>query len=165
MRKTYHFLIEPRIDGKPGFETLFRIEAKDEACLHEVREMLVRRVSQFDHITDGKQITEGYHGEAEDYGEDGWELTKQLFEIGSEISIGLLSDSFRKGKKLQSGKLVHCFLLQQGVDEEAFHASALVGRVMVHLRNHSVSPEVEKRTRYLLEQALDKARSSRLVPM
>jgi len=37
MRKTFHYLFEPRIDGKFGFEILFRIEARESVCLDEMK--------------------------------------------------------------------------------------------------------------------------------
>ena len=163
-RKTFHYLFEPRIDGNPKFEILFRIEAKENISLDEIEETVIERVDQFLHLVDGRQITREYHGEAgaDGFGQDGWELTKQLFEIGSKIAIGRLSESFRKGEKFVPGKLVHCFLNQQRVNEEIFHAVQLIGRVMITLGVSSVTPEVERRARRLLEEALTTVRSSQI---
>jgi hypothetical protein len=162
MRKTFHYLLEPRIDGKPGFEILFRIEVRENTNLDEIEKIVIKRIDQFLHLVDGKRITKGYHGEAEGFGQDGWELTKQLFEIGSKIAIGQLSESFRKGEKFSPGKLVHCFLNQQMINEEMFHADKLVGRVLITLGVSSVTREVENRAKGLLEEALNKFRSSQI---
>lgn len=162
MRKTFHYLFEPRIDRKPGFEILFRIEAREDLDLDEIEKIVIERIDQFLHLIDGKRITRGYHGEASGFGQDGWGLTKQLFEIGSEIAIGQLSGGFRKGEKFSPGKLVHCFLNQHMVNEEMFHADKLVGRVLITLGVSSVTPEVEGRARNLLEEALNNFRSGQI---
>jgi len=162
MRKTFHYLFEPRIDRKPGFEILFRIEAKENIQLEDIEKIVIERIDQFLHLTDGKQITKDYAGEAPSFGQDGWELTKQLFEIGSKIAIGQLTESFRKGEKFGPGKLVHCFLNQHMVNEEMFHADKIIGRVLITLGVSSVTPEVENRARSLLEEALNKFRSGQI---
>jgi hypothetical protein len=159
-RKTFHYLFEPRIDGKLGFEILFRIEMRESVNLDEMEEIVVGRIDRFLHLVDGKRITKGYPGEVDGFGQDGWELTKQLFEIGSKIAIGKISENFRKGEKFTPGKLVHCFLIQHMVNEEMFHAVELVGRVLIHLHSNTVTTEVENRARRLLEEALKKLKSS-----
>ncbi|MBO3842191.1 MAG: hypothetical protein FGF48_07225 [Candidatus Brockarchaeota archaeon] len=164
MRKTFHYLFEPRIDNKPGFEILFRAEAQENISLDEMERIVRERIDHFLHLIDGEQITKGYHGEASDseFGPDGWQLTKQFLEVGSEIAIGRFSAAFRKGEKFHPGKLVHCFLNQQRVDEEKFHADALIGRVIITLHATSVTHEVESRAGNLLGEALNRLRSQQI---
>jgi len=161
-RKSFHYLFEPRIDGNLGFEILLRIEAKEDTSLDELERAVVDRIEEFLQLVNGKQITKDYHGEASDFGEDGWELTKQLFEIGSKIAIGQLVENFRKGEKFVPGKLMHCFLNQHRVNEEKFHATQLVGRVLITLNASSVTNDVENRARRLLEEAITAIRSSQI---
>lgn len=160
IRKTYHFLFEPRIDGNPGFEILFRIESSESVSLNEIEEEVIAKIHQYSHLNDGYRITKNYHGEADGFGQDGWELTKQFFEIGSKIAIGRLSPSFNKGDKFIPGKLIHCYLSQNSVNEEVFHAIELVGRVLINLHANAVTTEVEEKAKNRLEEALNKVKSS-----
>lgn len=162
MRKTFHYFFEPRIDGRPGFEILFRIEVMDYVDLNDVEKIITARINQYTNLIDGVLIKRNYHGEVNDYGEDGWELAKLFFEIGSEIAIGMFSENFRKGRKFNVGKFVHCFLNQQGVDEEIFHANALIGRAMINLGVTSMTQEVEERVRKILERVLNEWRRARI---
>jgi hypothetical protein len=161
-RKSFHYLFEPRIDGNPGFEILYRIEAKEDTSLDELEGTVTDRMKEFLQLVNGRRFTKDYHGEATDFGEDGWELTKQLFEIGSEIAIGQLTADFRKGEKFLPGKLLHCFLNQNSVNEEKFHATQLVGRTLITLKSNSVTDEVENRARKLLEEAITTLRASQI---
>jgi len=162
MLKTFHYLFEPRIDRRDGFEMLFRIEARENISMDEIEKIIIGRIEQFLHLIDGKQITKYYHGEEDGFGQDGWQLTKQLFEIGSKIAIGRLSDTFRKGEKFNPGKLVHCFLNQQMVNEEVFHSVELIGRTIITLGIDSVTPEVESRAKHQLEEALNRLKSTKI---
>lgn len=163
MRKTFHYLFEPRIDRRTGFEMLFRIETRENISTDEIENIIIGRIEQFLNLIDGKQITKDYHGEEDGFGQDGWQLTKQLFEMGSEIAIGRFSDTFRKDEKFNPGKLVHCFLNQQMVNEEVFHSVELIGRAIITLGIDSVTPEVESRAKHQLEEALNKLKSGKFL--
>lgn len=162
MRKTFHYLFEPRIDGQEGIEILFRIEVRNNTSLKDVEKLISNRLSQLEHLIDGNKIIRDYQGEAIGFGEDGWELTKQMFEIGSKIAIGQTDAGFKKGEKFGQGKLIHCFLNQQMINEAEFHADALVSRILVKLRSRSVTRDVETNIRNLIEATLNKWKSSKI---
>lgn len=166
MRKTYHYLIEGRTDEKPGVELLLRVEAKEGVDLDDIKEKVEGRIKEYEALTDGWKIDKDFDspGHIRDFGQDGWELTKQLFEIGSEIAIGGQSKSFIKSGEFNRGKLIHCFLnqhLKSTVDEAEFHADCFVERLVVFRRyvlkdENSEFSIIEKHVDQILEKYLEK---------
>ena len=152
--KTYHYLFEPRVDKKPGLEVLFRVEAKENAGLDEIKNLITQRIEQFKESIDNYIICEGYEGEIEGYGKDGWRLAKKFFEIGSDIALAAYSEDLDKREKFNPGKLIHCFLNQLAINEERFHALQLVKRCVIALHARSVTREVTERARRKLEEAI-----------
>jgi len=85
-----------------------------------------------------------YQEEAEDYGEDGWLIAKGVFEMGSPMAIAKVDPEFKRGRKFEEGKLLHCFLNSIGhtntgimrngkfVPSEAlFHLEEFIGRMLI----------------------------------
>ena len=156
--KTYHYFFEPRIDGKPGLEVLFRVEGKENAGLNEIESLIIEHINRFRRLIDDYVINKSYQGEIEGYGKDGWILAKKFFEIGSDIALAIYSEKLDKREKFNPGKLIHCFLNQLAINEEKFHALQLVERAALSLHAMSVTPEVAKRARMKLEEAIGELR-------
>ena len=152
--KTYHYFFERRVDGKPGVEVLFRVEAGENVSLDEIKDLITQRIEEFRDLIDDYIVSESYEGEAEGYGKDGWLLAKKFFEIGSDIALAMYSEDLEKGEKLIPDKLIHCFLNQLAIDEERFYARRLVERCATMLRAGSVTQEVAERARKKLEEAI-----------
>ena len=152
--KTYHYFFERRVDGKPGVEVLFRVEAKENVSLDEIKDLITQRIEEFRDLIDDYVLSEGYEGEVEGYGRGGWLLAKKFFEIGSDIALAMYSEGLEKGEKFIPSKLVHCFLNQLAIDEERFYARRLVERCATMLRAGSVTQEVVERARKKLEEAI-----------
>jgi len=166
--KTYHYFFERRVDGKPGVEVLFRVEAGENASLDEIKGLITRRIEEFRGLIDYYVVSEGYEGEAEGYGKDGWLLAKKFFEIGSDIALAMYSEGLDKGEKFIPSKLIHCFLNQLTLmitNEERFYAQQLVGSCVTALRARSVTREVVERARRRLEEAIREMEGRPLRPL
>jgi len=163
--KTYHYFFEPRVNGKPGVEVLFRVEAGENTSLDEIKDLITQRIEEFRGLVDDYVISEGYEGEAEGYGKDGWLLAKKFFEIGSDIALAMYSEGLEKGEKFIPDKLIHCFLNQLAIDEERFYARRLVERCATMLRAGSVTQEVAERARKKLEEAIREMEGRPLRPL
>lgn len=108
---TFHFFFEP----SPHF--LLRIKPKDIILLdikNLARKNLVNIESFIEEKPDEKTFSSKYQGEIEQYGEDGWKIAKNIFEIGSRVAIALYTPQFKGGKEFTAGKFVHCFLNSLG---------------------------------------------------
>ena len=111
---------------------LFRVEVGDDERV-DVAKDLVKKVLDEDarQIIDEFDVDRPYAGEAESYGENGWNIAKRVFELGSRMAISLFDEKFDRGKSFQQTKLIHCFLNPQGVQEADFHLDTFIGRVLI----------------------------------
>lgn len=101
--KTLHFLFEP------GLHFLFRIQPSTEDKSAKVKKLVkkhLKEISDFIAAKPEQELFVNYFGEASDFGEDGWEIVKKVFEYGSRMAIAKLDPEFKKG----SFKREKCFI-------------------------------------------------------
>jgi hypothetical protein len=161
--KTFHFFFEP----EPHL--LFRIELCTEDAASEIKKLVRNYRKSIEDFIDSSRENElfaDYPGEAEDFGEDGWEIAKKVFECGSEMAIGKLDLDFRKGKKLQVGKLLHCLLNSLGYSfsdyEAIYHLRAFVSRMLILERKETLDEALEAKIRAMLEEQLTGMRGRKI---
>lgn len=81
------------------------------------------------------KINTDYKDEIENFGEDGWQIAKKIFEYTSRAAVYIKEG---KAKNLfRERKFIHCFLNQCGYDslnESAFHSYAAWQMMVKHLR-------------------------------
>lgn len=163
--KTFHFLFEPdphfflRIEPNSPNESE-RVKQVIKEYLSGIRDLLVAHPEE--------QEFTSYPGEAGDYGEDGWLVARKVFEMGSRMAIGQLDSAFRKGRKFEEGKILHCFLNSIGcgvfglsrndkfVTREAiFHLRQFMGRMLIIRDKKSLDLETEQEIRGLVDDEID----------
>jgi hypothetical protein len=152
--KTFHFLYE----SNPTF--LLRIEPNSSNELEKVKNIARKHLSAIRDLlvahNEEEEFT-SYSGEAEDYGEDGWVIAKKVFEMGSRTAIGKVDSTFRKGRKFEEAKMLHCFLNSIGFSafglsrddkfvtkEASFHLDQFIGRMLIIRNKRSLDSECEQ---------------------
>lgn len=129
--ETFHFFFEPYLS--------FRILPTTEEKIDDVETAVKNHLKEISDFIDLKRAQEpfvDYLGEANDYGEDGWLITKKFFECCSRMAIGRVNPEFKKKKQFNEGKFVHCFLNQWGYNilrEAFFHQGGSLERTVVWL--------------------------------
>jgi hypothetical protein len=163
--KTFHFLFEP----DPDF--FLRIEPNSPNDLEKVKHVARKHLSAIRDLlathAEEQEFT-SYSGEADDYGEDGWFVAKRVFEMGSRMAIGHFDPAFRKGRKFEEGKMLHCFLNSIGwsvfglsrngkvVTREAiFHLKQFIGRMLIIRNKKSLDLDTEQEIRALVDDEID----------
>lgn len=147
--ETFHFFFEPNF--------LLRMKPKSTEItdqIHSTIEMYLPNAK--DMITPLRSSHGEYTGELEDYGEDGWTITKKVFELGSRMAIALADPNSKKGRKFSAGKLLHCFLNSLGysiffkrlndrvVTREALHhLDEFIGRMLILRKKPTMDLEIE----------------------
>lgn len=132
--ETFHFLFEP------NFEILFRVRLKKDASMKKVRSFVDQKFKLIKDLCSKIVPDEDYHGEGDpkaewSFGTEGWALTQKFLEYGSRITLLMREVKMerkpittgRLDSQFNVGKLVHCFLNQDGkntVDEAHFHIDA-----------------------------------------
>jgi len=163
--KTFHFLFE----RDPDF--FLRIEPNSTNELEKVKHVARKHLSAIHDLLVAhpeQQEFTSYSGEAEDYGEDGWVTAKKVFEMGSRMAIGQIDSAFRKGRKFEEGKILHCFLNSIGcgisgisrndkfVTREAiFHLKQFIGRMLIIRHKKALDSETEQEIRGLVNDEID----------
>ena len=163
--KTFHFFFE----GNPTF--LLRIEPNSPNELEKVRHVAQKYLSTIRNLLVAhpeEEMFTNYPGEAADYGEDGWMIAKKIFEMGSRTSIANVDSTFRKGRKFEEGKMLHCFLNSVGystfglsihnklVTKEAmFHLDEFVGRMLILRGERSLDSECEQQIQELVQDEIN----------
>ena len=161
---TFHFLFEP------GPRLLLRIQPKAENNVQEIRETVRNFLTEIQGLIvqdPAQELFTPYGGEAEDFGEDGWMITKRVFEMGSRMAIGKLDQEFRKGRKFEEGKLLHCFLNSIGhgilvvnrggrpvTSEALFHLNGFLGRMLIIRGKRIMDNDTESEARGLIEEQI-----------
>jgi hypothetical protein len=139
--KSFHFFYE-------GDRLELRLEMDDEISRDEVRNamnMHLHKVADLVEITRCDAVD--YYPEIGDhqFGIDGWEIAKRVFEYGSRLAIAFLDPKSRKGKLLREGKLIHCMLNSLNYDtsgEKIFHiAQAIEREVVILSQEQKMKPE------------------------
>jgi hypothetical protein len=162
--KTFHFLFEP----DPHF--FLRIEPNSPNDLEKVKHVVRKHLSAIRDLlvthAEEQEFT-SYSGEAEDYGVDGWFVAKRVFEMGSKMAIAQIDSAFRKGRKFDEGKILHCFLNSIGhsvfgiikndkfvTSEAMFHLKQFIARIMIIRGKRSLDSETEQETRKLADDEI-----------
>ncbi len=168
--KTFHFFFEPFLD--------LRIQVKKEEQILEAKEIILKIIDWklqnekvFVVFKNGNFLPTNlpnfleYFGEEEDFGKDGWAITKKFFEIGSRFALCKMDE--KKDRKLskrigesnegrfEEGKFVHLILNQLGystLDEANFHLNRCLERL---IRISSKEKAIES-----LKESLEKIRKN-----
>jgi len=101
----FHYFFEPNPD------MLFRIELKD-STTHEQIENFIRNELNSLEFIEKLEFNQKYIGEESSFGEEGWKIAKQFFEISSKFAISQVNPNFKTGKEYTDEKLIHCFCNQ-----------------------------------------------------
>lgn len=120
-----------------------------------------------------QETFELYEGEETDYGKDGWEITKKLFEYGSRMVLTKNNPEADKGRKFTESKIVHCFLNAQGystsyrtiVDipvnrEMMFHLQNFIGNLIKIKNKNTIDQEIVRDATIIFEDLLNKIQNS-----
>lgn len=139
--KSFHFFYE-------GNRLELRLELGDGVSRDEVKNALRTYLNNVADLVDAAKSDVGdYEPEVKDdqYGIEGWEIAKKIFEYGSRLAIGLVDPKFRKGELLREGKLIHCMLNSLGYgarEEKKFHITQAIEReIIIMSRERGVRPE------------------------
>lgn len=129
--------------------------------LNTIRELIIAK-------PDEELFNEKYHGEQEGFSEDGWDLTQKHFEYGSRIAL-LRIEKITKGenlKKFKEGKLMHCFLNQQGYSfdelEADYHIDSFFGRILLKHKKKSIDEEMKSEIREKIENRFEEWKNRRV---
>jgi hypothetical protein len=163
--KTFHFLFE----SDPHF--FLRIEPNSPNDSERVKEVVKKFLSGIRDLMVAhpeEQEFTSYPGEAGDYGEDGWVIAKKVFEMGGRMAIGQVDSAFRKGRKFEEGKILHCFLNSIGCGvsglssngkfvtrEAVFHLRQFIGRMLIIRGKRSLDPEIGQEITGLVDDEID----------
>jgi hypothetical protein len=162
--KTFHFLFEP----DPHF--FLRIEPNSPNQSEKVRQVIKKFLPAIRDLLVAhpeEQEFTSYPGEAGDYGEDGWTITKKVFEMGSKMAIAQIDSASKKGRKFDEGKILHCFLNSIGYSvfaiskngkfvtrEAMFHLKQFIARMLIIRSKRSLDSETEQETRKLVDDEI-----------
>jgi len=168
--ETFHTLFEP------GLRFLLRIKPKAEDRVAEVRSTVKKYLPNIQDFlvqkTERDLFTE-YRGEAEDFGEDGWTITKKVFEMGGRMAIANFDPNFKKGRKFHDEKLLHCFLNSIGhsifirhirgkpvTSEALFHLNQFIGRILIIRGKRSIDSATAAEIKDLIENQIEELKGT-----
>jgi len=136
--QTFHFLFEP------NFEILFRVRLSEGASTEDVKAIIEGKLQPINDLCNRIDPDETYHGEGDpsadwSFGTEGWVHTQKFLEYGSRVTllmreIRMQRKSLSAGRidsQFNTGKLVHCFLNQAGLNvmgEADFHVDRFIER-------------------------------------
>jgi len=138
---SFHFFYQ-------GIRLELRLELDERVSRDDLRDLVKAKLPSIADLVDiEKSNVEDFQPESKDdqYGIEGWEIAKRVFEYGSRLSFALDTPDFRRGRLLHQGKLFHCMLnsLSYGPTEERdFYLTQAVerqGQLISQERN--MSPE------------------------
>jgi len=139
--KSFHFFYE-------GDRLELRLELGDGVSRDEVKSIFRKYLAKVIDLVDAaKSDIVNYQPEVRDdqFGVDGWEIAKKVFEYGSKLAIAVRDVEFRKGKLLHEGKLIHCMLDSVGYDwrrERDFHIMEAIEReIVIMSHGRGMKPE------------------------
>jgi len=160
--ESFHFFFEPEM------RLLLRIQLKESNLRDKVKDIVKKHlptIGDFTYQKTDEELFRDYEGESKDFGEDGWKIAKKVFECGSRMAIAKFNSKFRKGKKFQEGKLLHCFLNslgystfgpEKGITLEAlFHLGQFIGRMLILSNKQMLDQEAEEKIRDIFERTLN----------
>jgi len=164
MLDTFHFLFEP------GPRLLLRIQPEGENNVQEIRQTVRSALTNVQDLIvqdPAHELFTLYEGEAVDFGEDGWVITKKVFEMGSRMAVAKLDPESRKGRKFDEGKLLHCFLNSTGhgsvvvykggrlvTSEALFHLNSFLGRMLIMRGKRIMDDDLANEVRGLIEEQM-----------
>lgn len=138
--QTFHFLFEP------NFEILFRVRLNEDANMERVKQIVTDKLRYIENLCSRIVPDENYHGEGDpqatwSFGSEGWVHAQSFLEYGSRITllmreVGMGRKPIQSGRldsQFNTGKLVHCFLNQAGlntVEEAEFHNNMFFERML-----------------------------------
>jgi hypothetical protein len=141
--ETFHFFIE-NCDKKIDGCLELRMECSDRySCQYPVCESRYSAdlaswlINQGDEFKPGVniKIDTAYRDETGVFGEDGWQIVKELFEYMSRAAVHIKTG--KAHNLFRETKFIHCFLNQCGYDslkESAFHSMSAWQMMVKHLR-------------------------------
>lgn len=139
--KSFHFFYE-------DYRLELRLELGDGVSRDEVNSIFRKYLTKVAELVDvAKSDIVNYQPEDRDdqFGVDGWEIAKKIFEYGSKLAIALRDVEVRKGQLFHEGKLIHCMLNSLNYDwhrERDFHIIKAVEReTIIMSRELKVEPE------------------------
>ena len=136
---SFHFFYE-------GNRLEIRLELSEDVHRNDVNNLFRKYVDNVADLIDADQSgIADYQPEVKEYGTDGWEIAKKMFEYGSRLAVGLVDSKFRKGELLRESKLIHCMLVSLGYDareEKKFHIMCAIEReIIIMSQERRVKPE------------------------
>jgi hypothetical protein len=136
---SFHFFYE-------GNRLEIRLELSEDIHRNHVNNLFRKYVDNVADLIDTAQSgIADYQPEVKEYGIDGWEIAKKMFEYGSRLSIALVDPRFQRGHLLREDKLIHCILNSCNYDtpsELMFHIYRAIERqVMTISQERGVKPE------------------------
>jgi len=162
--QTFHFLFES------GPRLLLRMQPKTRDNVDEIKQTVNKHLTNIRDYMVKESVQDpftSYTGEAADFGEDGWTITKKIFEMGSRMGIAKLDPESKNGRKFVEVKLLHCFLNSIGhsilavkrqgkfvTSEAFFYLDSFIGRMLIIRDKRVMDPEVAEEIGSLTEEKI-----------
>ena len=160
----FHFLFE----SGPHFLLRIEITGNELEKIKSLVKKYLPRIDDFLIQKNEEELFAEYRGESEDYGEQDWLIAKKAVEIGSRMGIAKVDPAFKKGRKFDEAKLLHCFLNSLGYSmfgirkqnrnvslEALFHLNQFIGRMLITRGQKAVDPEIESEMETLFHEQIE----------
>lgn len=149
---TFHFFIE----NCTGIDDCLELRAEHDIVSHayetELKELVEKQFEPLFFAEDGTkreiipyiEYDTSYCGETYNFGEEGWQIAKKIFEYTCRAAVHIKIG--RATKLFRETKFIHCFLNQCRYDslkESAFHSNAAWQMMVKHIREQNRGKKCE----------------------